>query len=90
MNTKQSQVEKKTTGVAWLRSFWSCTRFSRDTASELPEIMPKKITQTKKPPKKQQALQGPMGHGAGWTLLRSSFNIQHVLHRRNLAMAGGT
>lgn len=75
MNTKLSQVEKITTGVAWLRSFWSCTGFSRDTASELPEIM-------LPPKKKQQALQGPMGHSAGWTLLRSSFDVQHVLHRR--------
>lgn len=81
MNTKLSQVEKTTTGVAWLRSFWSCTRCSRDTASELPEIMPPPSPLQKKT-KKQQALQGPMGHSAGWTLLRSSFDVQHVLHRR--------
>lgn len=57
-------------------------RASRDNAQ--------KIHKTKKKTKKQQALQGPMGHVTGWTLLRSSFNVQHVLHRRNLAMAGGT
>lgn len=70
-DTKQSQVEKKTTGVAWLRSFWSCTRFSRDTASELPEIMPKK-TQTKKTSRPSRDPWATAQDGPSWGLPSTS------------------